>query len=254
MKILVLAAGGSSAFEKAGYPYPKNLVEIHGKPLLQLVLENCAIPGAGFIVVLPKEEAAKYHTDQVVRLLFPDATVLLAPTPTSGAACTALLAVEHIDSEDPLLIVNGDQILQADHATIVEEFLLRGLDGGIPVFEDVHPRYSFVKVNEEGFVVEAAEKRPISKLATAGRYFFRKGSTFVRSAQQMILKDAHVEGNFFVCPAYNEAILDGAKIGISRVHRNQFHILASPQGVEEYLNNRSDGKADSIFDAPKVIK
>lgn len=235
MKILVLAAGGSGAFEKAGYPYPKNLVEIHGKPLLQLVLENCAIAGAEFIVVLPKEEASKYHTDQVVHLLYPEAKVLLSPVPTSGAACTALLAVGEIDNGEPLLIVNGDQILQVDHGKLVEEFLRRDLDGGIPVFEDVHPRYSFVKVSEEGFVVEAAEKRPISKMATAGRYFFRKGEDFVRAAQQMILKDANVDGSFFVCPAYNEAILEGAKIGVSVVPRNLYHTLGSPQDVAEYI-------------------
>lgn len=238
MKVLILASGGSDAFQKAGYPYPKNLVEIHGKSLLQMVLENCAVPGADFIVVLPRDEATKFHTDQVVKLLLPKATVILAPVPTSGAACTALLAVEQIDNDEPLLIVNGDQILNLDHGQMVQEFLRKGLDGGIPVFEDVHPRYSFVKVNEEGLVVEAAEKRPISRLATAGRYFFRRGELFVRSAQQMILKDAQVEGNFYICPSYNEAILGGAQVGIQHVERKCYHNLATPQGVQEFCNER----------------
>jgi dTDP-glucose pyrophosphorylase len=234
MKVLVLAAGGSEAFAKAGYPYPKNLVEIKGKPLLQVVLENCTIPSAKFIVVLPKEETEKFHTEQVVKLLYPQARVLLAPVPNSGAACTALLAIEEINSSEPLLIVNGDQVLHVDHAIMVQDFLQRDLDGGIPVFEDVHPRYSFVKVDASGLLVEASEKRPISKLATAGRYFFRDGSAFVRYAQEMILKDAHVDGLFYVCPSYNEGILEGAKFGVFHIDRRNYHNLGTPQGVSDF--------------------
>ena len=236
MNILLLAAGGSDAFQAAGYSYPKNLVEIAGRPLIQHVMENIAGADARLIVVLRKDEAAKFHTDQVVRLLDPGAHVVLSPVPTAGAACTALLSAGLIDSDAPLLIVNGDQLLRVDHAAMVHGFLDNKLDGGIPVFEDVHPKYSYVKLDAEGYVIEAAEKRPISRLATAGRYFFAKGSTFVHSAQQMILKDAHLDGVFYVCPAYNEAILSGAKIGTLAVDKPSYVSLGSPQAVEAYAS------------------
>lgn len=236
MNLLVLAAGGSEAFQAAGYAYPKNLVEIQGKPLLQHVLENVATADGRLIVVLRRDEAAKFHTDRVVRLLYPDAEVVLSPVPTSGAACTALLAAGLIDNHEPLLIANGDQILRVDHGALADGFLEKGWDGGIPVFEDVHPKYSYVKLDEAGLIVEAAEKRPISRLATAGRYFFAEGRTFVQSAQKMILKDAHLDGIFYVCPAYNEAILAGKRIGISRVEKGDYFSLGTPQGVEGFAS------------------
>ncbi|MFQ3670964.1 MAG: glycosyltransferase family 2 protein [Verrucomicrobiia bacterium] len=234
MNILVLAAGGSEAFQAAGYAYPKNLVEVAGKPLLQHVMENVSTAQGRLIVVLRRDEAAKFHTDQVVRLLDPSAEVVLSPVPTSGAACTALLAAGFIDHEEPLLIANGDQLLRLDHQALVQAFQEKGWDGGIPVFEDVHPKYSYVKLGEDGLVVEAAEKRPISRLATAGRYYFSQGRTFVRAAQQMILKDAHLDGIFYVCPAYNEAVLAGARIGVLPVEKSAYQSLSTPQGVEAF--------------------
>ena len=245
MNVLILAAGGSEAYQQAGYAFPKNLVEIDGAPLIQKIFENLdslRSIGAHFHVVLPRDEAAKFHTDQVVRLLDPEAQIVLSPAKTSGAACTALLASSGIDTDDPLLIVNGDQLLLADHVAFVDEFVRRELDGGIPVFEDVHPRYSFVKLDADGLVIEAAEKRPISRNATAGRYFFRRGSTFVRCTMRMILKDAHVDGAFYVCPVYNEVILEGGRIGSAKVDRSAYHNLASPVGLAEYVEHRKGGK------------
>jgi len=234
MNTLVLSAGSSDSFFRAGYAFPKNLVEIEGKTLIQHVIENLqGLPGK-MIFVISKEEAVKFHTDQVIRLLLPEAAVVYSGAKTSGAACTALLAAGLIDNDQPLLIANGDQILHADHKVMIDGFLKKRLDGGIPVFEDVHPRYSFVKLGEDGLVVEAAEKRPISRLATAGRYFFSKGKTFVHAAQQMILKDAQVEGVFYVCPSFNEAILAGARIGVERVEKASYISLGTPQAVEAF--------------------
>jgi dTDP-glucose pyrophosphorylase len=246
MNILLLMAGGSEAFEEAGYLYPKNLVEIDGLPLAQRVIDSVIglrRYGSKFVCLVQTEEDQQYHTADVIRLLVPDAVVVEVPAPTAGAACTALLAIEHIGGEEPLLIANGDQILAADLTSIANEFQRRELDGGIIVFEAVHPRWSYVKCDEEGWVVETAEKRPISNLATAGMYYFARGSDFVTAAMQMIVKDAQVGGNFYVCPVYNELILKQGRIGVSKIRREEYFSLANPQGVhayEEYLRTHPE--------------
>lgn len=215
---------------------------MENRPLLQRVLDNLAPLrelGAKFHIVLRREECLKYHTDQVVKLLDPEARVVLSPSNTSGAACTALLAAGQIDNDEPLLIANGDQLLLVDQVALVKHFLAMNWEGGIPVFEDVHPRYSFVKLSSDNLVVEAAEKRPISRNASAGRYFFQKGSTFVRCAKTMILKDAQVEGAFYVCPVYNELVLEGGKIGVTSIQRDHYVNLASPAGLQDYMNRHN---------------
>ncbi len=235
MNVLFLMAGDSSAFFDAGYQFPKNLVEIAGKSLVECVIDTVAPlrEDSRLVFVISQEENERYHTGEVIRLLVPGATVVLAQGQTAGAACSALLAVEWIDNDDELLVVNGDIVVEENISGIVDEFRTRGLDGGIPVFQGVHPRWSYVKVDENGYVSEAAEKRPISKNATAGLYYFARGRDFVQSAMRMIKKDACVDGKFYVCPAFNEMVLMNKRVGILNIKRESYFSLASPQGVRE---------------------
>jgi dTDP-glucose pyrophosphorylase len=153
---------------------------------------------------------------------------------TAGAACTALLAIEHIDLDDELLIANGDQVIVADLPGVIQHFRERRLDGGTIVFDSVHPRWSYVRVNEAGYVEEAAEKRPISRQATAGFYYFRRGQDFIDSARMMICKDANVHGQFYICPTFNEMVLRQARIGVYPIERDAYFSFATPKGVEAY--------------------
>jgi dTDP-glucose pyrophosphorylase len=238
--VLALMAGSDARFEEAGYPFPKNLVEIEGLPLVEHVVRNTtslAELGARFVFVIRRDEDLRHHTAAVLRLLSPAATVLSVPSLTGGAACTALLAIEHIDNDEPLLITNGDQVLDADLSAIVRGFQAKNLDGGIVVFRSTHPRWSYVRCNPDGFVEEAAEKHPISNLATAGIYYFARGREFVRAAMESIKKDAHVNNAFYVCPCYNELVLAGAKIGVHEIVKDAYHSLATTQGVEAFAEH-----------------
>lgn len=186
------------------------------------------------VFVIRKEDVRRAHLAEVLRLMDPECAVISAEGPTAGAACTALLAIEQIEPDRELVITNGDQVLTCDLAAAVADFRKRELDGGTLVFDSVHPRWSFVRLGDDGLVTEAAEKRPISRHATAGFYYFKRGGDFIRAAQDMIRKDAQVNGAFYVCPAFNEMILRHARIGVHPISRNAYVSLANPQNVEEY--------------------
>ncbi|PHJ63515.1 hypothetical protein VF14_30770 [Nostoc linckia z18] len=245
MNILLLMAGGSEAFQEAGYAYPKSLIEIEGLPLIQHViqsLESLYTSNSKLICMVRREENRRSYIGSVIHLISPQAVVIEIEQSTSGAACTSLLAVEQIDTQEPLVIVNSDQIIETNLSVVLGEFRYKGFDGGIIVFEAVHPRWSYVRCNSQGLVIEAAEKRPISNLATAGFYYFAKGQDFVNSAKSMIKKDAHISGQFYVCPVYNEMLLKQAKIGVYKIPRSAYFSLATPQNLhtyEEYLRHKN---------------
>lgn len=235
MKILMPMAGSDEAFRNHGFPYAKPVIEIDGRPLVEHAVRGLrAIGGARFVFVIRKDDDLRFHLRDVLHLLDPDAVVVRADGETAGAACTALLAVEHIADDEELLIANADQILDFDVAAAIDDFRARDLDGGTVVFDSVHPRWSFVKTGPDDLVVEAAEKRPISRSATAGLYYFRRGRDFVEAAQRMIRKGASVNGGYFVCPAFNEMILGQRRIGVVRIRREEYISLATPQAVEDY--------------------
>ena len=234
MNVLVPLAGPEVSFEETS-AFGKSLAEIARKPVIEHVVNNLQTIGdARFTFVVKKSDVQQHHIDSVLRLLSPDCDVVVADSVPAGAACTCLLAIEHIDPDQGLLITNGDQIIRTDLARVIADFQNRDLDGGIIIFDAVHPRWSYVRLNDDSLVIEAAEKRPISRHATAGFYYYRRGADFIEAAQQMIRKRASVNDQYYVCPTYNEMILKQRKIGVFEIPKEVYFSLSSPQGVKYY--------------------
>lgn len=234
MKTLVLLAGNSEEFHNEGYKYPKYLVEIEGKPLVEHVINKLKSFSSDFIFIINSSDAHKWHFDSVLKLLCPNSRIIISDGKTKGAACTALYAIDHINDDNELMIANGDQILNVDWQNALSE--LRKNDGGTVIFESVHPRWSYVALNEKRKIVQAEEKRPISKHATAGVYYFKKGKYFVEGASNMLRKGAHVNDTYYICPVFNELILKNFELGVFEVARSNYHSLANVDGVKEYTN------------------
>ncbi len=234
MNILILAAG-HIYLEATDSNYPLCIAEIDDKLLIEHLLHaGTAIGSPRFVVALRDLDVKKYHLDNIVQLLAPGATVVRVPENTRGAACSALLAIRWIDNDDELLILNGNELLDVDYPTVLNEFRARQLDAGTLTFPSVHPRYSYVRLGEDHLVVEAAEKNPISRLATAGFYWFARGRDFVRASQSMIRKDASVNDLFYICPALNELVLEQARIGTYSIDGDCYHPLKTHLQISQY--------------------
>ena len=237
INILIPLGGKSVFFDAAEYVYPKPLIEVNGVSMIELVIRNLErIQGPKtFIFVVSAEDCQKYHLDQVLRLLTEDnCRIVKLNGPTRGAACSALMAIEHINTSDPLIISNGDQIIEEDLQAILDHFDEQEYDAGVLTFDTVHPRWSYVRLDEAGCIVETAEKRPISRHAIAGFYYFRQGADFVRSAMKMIEKDAEVEGMYFIAPTLNEMVLENRKLGVYTIGNDSYHTFYAPQKIKEY--------------------
>ena len=76
---------------EAGYTFPKPLIEVNGKPMIQLVVENINMD-ANYIYVVQKSHREKYNLDGLLKLLTPKCTIIQVEEVTQGAACTALLS------------------------------------------------------------------------------------------------------------------------------------------------------------------
>lgn len=210
LNVLVPMAGAGSRFERAGYALPKPLVDVHGKPMIQVVVENLGLD-ARFIFVVQKAHRAAHQLDGLLQRIAPGCVVVEADGLTEGAACTALLAAEHIDTEAPLFFANSDQFVEWQAVDFMYRMQETGVDGGIVTFRETtgDPKWSYARVDEHGRVTEVAEKRPVSDLATVGFYYWKHGADFVRCARRMIERGKRVNGEFYVCPVFNEAIEEG---------------------------------------------
>jgi len=232
LNVLIPMAGAGSRFEQAGYTFPKPLIDVQGRPMIQVVTENLNIK-ANFIYVVQKSHREKYNLDTLLDLITPGCKIVEVDGITEGAACTALLAKEHIDSEAPLFFANSDQFVEWDSNEFLYKMNETEADGGIVTFKATHPKWSFAKVNSEGLVTEVAEKNPISEIATVGFYYWKHGSDFVKYAEQMIDKDVRVNNEFYVCPVFNEAIADNKRIRTFNI--DKMWGLGTPEDLKNYL-------------------
>ncbi len=232
--ILIPMAGEGSRFVSAGYVFPKPLIEINGKPMIQLVVENINIDG-NYIFIVKKEHYERYHLQTFLNLIVPNCKIIQVDNTTQGAACTTLLAKEFINNEQPLLICNSDQFIEWESNEFMYSMESDNIDAGILTFKATHPKWSFAKLDENGYVSEVAEKNPISDNATVGIYYWKNGCDYVKYAEQMIEKNIRTNNEFYVCPVFNEAILDNKKIKTFNIEK--MWGLGDPDSLKYFLDN-----------------
>lgn len=234
LNVLIPMAGAGSRFAAAGYTFPKPLIEVRHKTMIQTVVDNLNIE-ANYIFIVQKEHYEKYNLKSLLQTIKPGCKIVQVDGMTQGAACTTLLAKEFIDNDSPLLMANSDQFVEWNSNEVMYAFNADTIDGGILTFKATHPKWSYAKLDENGFVSEVAEKNVISDNATVGIYFWKKGSDYVKYAEQMIAANDRTNNEFYVCPVFNYAIKDGKKVRIKEI--KSMWGIGTPEDLDYFLDN-----------------
>lgn len=235
INILIPLAGKNQFFPESEYPFPKPLIEFNGKTMIEHIMDNFSSiqKEKQFIFIVNSEDCKKYHLDNVLNILTNHTCkIIKLDNETKGAACSAMMAVEYIDNDTPLIISNADQLFDMCLDEVIKSF--GNSDAGVITFESIHPRWSYVRLDSENRVTETAEKRPISKNAIAGFYYFKNGKDFISSSSKMIKKDASVNGLYFISPSLNEMVLESKIIDIFKIENEKYHTFYTPQKIKEY--------------------
>lgn len=234
MNVLLLGAAPSTPRTEHN-KFPPWLAEHRGTSPIEGLTKSFRVnPRNKLIYCFLEIDIRDFHLREVILAMAPQHVLISVKHVTEGAACTALLASDIVDCEEELLIVSLNEYLEVDLAKAAAEFRDRGLDAGTLVFESVHPRYSFVKIGLDNLVVEAAQGRPITNIATSGSFWFRRGSDFVTGCKQMIRKRDNVNGSYFVCPVFNQLILMDRKIGVTWMAPNIYHPLKTEAQIHTF--------------------
>lgn len=240
MKALLLAAGRHATTPEPG-DYPIFLAELEGKLVMEWIAEGlAALEGSSVTFAFRREDVRRFHVDSIARQIIPDSTVVEVGNDTGGAPCTALLAIDQLDLDDELLVANVSDLVDVDLQAVVSSFRAGDADAGTVTFDSLHPRYSYVRIGDDGTVTEAAEKNPISRHACAGVYWFRRASDFVEAAQSMIIKDVQVNGTFYISLTLNEMVLRNKVIRTYDIAAENYHPFKSSDQVSHRQAQASD--------------
>lgn len=233
MTIVMPMAGRGSRFSAAGVPVPKPLIPVRGEPMYAWAMKSLPLDLARRIVFICQEEHLRAGLAADIEQRFGGFDVVIVPleSVTEGQACTVLLARDHMVPGEPLLIYNADTYCRTDLASVLPQ-LPPDVDGLIGVFEAPGDKWSFARCDARGRVVETAEKRRISELATTGLYYFRRSEDFLSYAGAMIAADERQNGEFYVAPVYNRMIAAGRVIVVDRAL--EVWVLGTPEDLDHF--------------------
>lgn len=237
MNILIPIAGKSPFFPPEEFAYPRPLIEIGGRPMIAWVIDNLktVAKSAQFFFITSTEDAVSYSYEKVFSLLTDglSKTITLGRG-TGGALCSCLDAIDNIPFDEPLIIANSDQLIDAQISNYIDKFQSLDADGGVITFDSIHPRWSYVQIKDDGRITYAAEKSVISKNAIAGFYYFKKAGDFFESAQSAILYNEDHNGQFYISSSLNELVLAGKKIYAFNLPNERYYSFYHPKQIESF--------------------
>lgn len=239
INIVIPMAGRGSRFADAGYADPKPLIDVNGKHMIEVVINNLKPECEHrFIFVCQADHVETYDLETVFAKSCENYSVVKLNGITEGAAVSVLQGREYFDNDDPLMIANSDQWVDFDVNAYLHDMSARGLDGTMLTMKANDPKWSYAKVDNQGRISEVVEKVVISDEATVGIYNFARGRDFCAYADDMIAKDIRSNGEFYVAPVYTFMANDGMNIGVFNVgsEADGMYGLGIPSDLDLFLS------------------
>lgn len=237
MKVIILMAGPHLSRD---YVEPPVLLSTHGKMVIELLSEKleATLEPKDVIGIIREMDIQKFHLHKIFDLAFPGSKVISVKNLTKGAACSALLAIDAIDSKEELLIISGDELIEIDFKETLVFFRNKKVDVGTVSFDSFHPGLSFALLAKDNEVEFVSEKRPISKHALVSFWYFRTAQLFIDGAKEMIRKNNSVNDVFYISPVLNEIILKDGKVICLKIDPHKYIPLKNDVQIRAYLENR----------------
>lgn len=194
--------------------------ELDGVPLLRRAIEgrswwrNGSVTDADLVFTLHDDHASRRFVKDKLALWYPAARTVFVSDYARGAAFSALAGCSVIhDIAEPICFDLADILFECDQDPLAP-FFDEEVGAVALTFLSDNPVYSYLRRDEGGKVVEAAEKRVISNEASAGVYFFRSMTIYLKALAHVAEHSAAYTHNnlFFLCPVYNGILAQGLSV------------------------------------------
>ena len=238
LNVVITMAGHGSRFYDAGYTVPKYEIIAHNRSLFEwsmLSLKNFLTLDSRIIFVCLKEnKSSEFVLRQTKALGFTNVDIIDLEEVTDGQATSAYLSKELWIPEWPLLIYNIDTYVKPH--VLKPDDIRTGSDGWVPCFQAPGAHWSFVKLGDDGWAVDLAEKQRISNYASIGLYFFSLASRYVKLYDRFFSNTNNLtHGEKYIAPLYRQLLAEGGKVSLTDLSLSDVHVLGTPAELDYFL-------------------
>ncbi len=237
ISIIITMAGLGTRFQRKGYIKPKYEILAKGKTLFRwslISLEKFLNDKNEIIfITLKSNNSESFIESQMIYFKNINWKIVELDSVTKGQAETVMYCEKFLNPLNPILIYNIDTYVNPDYIKPSDY----NFKSWIPYFKTSKQNFSFIKVNEEGKVINVKEKEKISNMASVGLYGFESFESFKLIYSEFYSKEDKKER--YIAPMYNKLIAMGKEINICSIPESEVNILGTPEELKEFLKNEA---------------
>lgn len=229
IQTLITAAKDSrSLFLASGFGGPKGLVQWNGREILLRAMDSFVLEETLCWVAINADEDHEWDLAGKIHEHYPSARVTPVSSKAQGALASALMAMEGVDLQAPLVVAAGDSMIEGGIGTHIERLIEANADAGTITFPSSNPRWSYLSVGDQGAVRQVAEKSVIGPLATSGVFYFGRASDFLDAATWCLVNNASHNGMYFVSSTLNYMISQDKRVHQVSIPRHEYRSWSLP--------------------------
>ena len=245
IQIILPISKDNKHFPSSKYFFPKPLVEVKGEPMMTKIIKHyqSRLKISRLVAVIPEDWDLKYSIGKVIELATnAEVKTIKREGETTGGLCSAIMAVDELNDEDPIVVINSDELINANIQKIVSYFEedQEKADAGLVLFESLHPRWCYAKLNRDQTIEGLYEKNVVSNLAMAGFIYIRKKSILMESACHALMDNDEHDGAYFLSAAINQIILRGGRVKQKQIKADDYCTFYTPEKIKIYEENYND--------------
>lgn len=240
---VVLMAGEGARYAEHGYPRPKPLIEVSGRPMSEHVI-NALPPLSELILVLRRSLLERFPQElETLRRLRPNTRLCLLDGPTEGQALSAERAIRTLDPEASVLIASCDTGLAYDPAALaraVDDPKIEALAFSFCDHQPAawHPEaYGWLVLDETGAVRRVSTKRAISATplkdpGVVGTFYFRRAGDYLAGVKALVEGGRRIKGEYYIDELLNVVIESG--LCVHAFKTDFYPVWGTPEELKTY--------------------
>jgi len=218
MKVVIPMSGMSSRFVAAGYDIPKYLIEIDGKKVIEHIVKLYP-EDSDFVFIINDKHEKETNIVEVLEGIVKRKKIVTIPCHKKGPVFSVSQFEDLIDDNEEVIVNYCDFSIFWDYRHFRAYIDAVECDGCVICYTGFHPHmlgsdnYAFCRTDDRNGILEVREKQPftddkMSEFASAGNYYFKKGSYIKKYFKKLMDEDININGEYYVSLIYNLMVQD----------------------------------------------